>query len=170
MLLRSKFCLLFSFFLFLNGCAGSEKKHQSDDPRSCPIILSGYDITTYFDGGSPKKGNPKYQAVYRGKRYVFLNEENQKAFSKNPVKYAPPLGEHCAFSKFHSNKKIKANPKIFTISDDKIFFFRNNNALDAWKLDEDNYKKRFEKVLSPIEKRVRSFEDQNTKGVLILNF
>ena len=142
-----------------------------EDPKHCPIILKGYDIVSYYSKSGPEKGNEKFQAVYEEKRYLFSSKKNRDAFSENPKKYVSPNGEHCAYTTIASKgKKVKANPKVYSFSNDQIFFFKNKRAKRKWELNQEvNYEKI--KLIDNTQKRqLRRYENQNQHGVLLFSF
>lgn len=112
---------------------------QEVNPKTFPLALTGYDVTTYFTETAPIKGSKTYQATYQNRRYLFVNKENQIAFSKSPEKYIPAFGEHCAFSA-SQQKVAQANPEIFAITQERLVLFNNNQVLANWRENEDaNY-------------------------------
>ena len=106
-----------------------------------PIALEGYDVVTYFIPSGPLKGSESHQAVYGEKRYLFTSAENQKKFSVDPEKYIPEFGEYCGCAA-SENKRVKADPEVFKITEGKLVLFENTAALSVWEKDESNlYKK-----------------------------
>ena len=111
------------------------------DQTKLPLALGGYDATSYFAGAAPLQGDDNYQVSYKNKRYRFTNEVNQSEFSKNPEKYVPEFGEHCAFSASQGMMK-KADPEVFTITNDRLMLFGDEQMLDNWLENENlNYTK-----------------------------
>ena len=52
----------------------------------------GYDLVSYHTDGKPVRGNGDNVVVVDGITYLFANEENRKAFEKNPNKNLPDYG------------------------------------------------------------------------------
>ena len=105
------------------------------------VALEGYDVISYFNSPSPKKGNKDYQAVYLGKRYLFINSENQKKFAADPEEYLPEFEEYCGCA-LSENKRVNADPEVFKIVDGNLVFFEDKKALSKWnKNEEERYAK-----------------------------
>jgi YHS domain-containing protein len=96
-----------------------------------PLALQGYDVTTYFGENAATKGNDLYQAVYNGKRYIFVSKENQQEFAKNPERFLPQFGGYCSHS-VSQGKPIESNPAIYIVEQDNLFLFSREEARNAW--------------------------------------
>jgi YHS domain-containing protein len=96
-----------------------------------PLALQGFDVTTYFGESTATKGNDLYQAVYNGKRYIFVNEENQQKFAKDPERFLPQFGGYCSHS-VSQGTPIESNPAIYIVEDDNLFLFSREEARDRW--------------------------------------
>ncbi|PKG97124.1 YHS domain-containing (seleno)protein [Paraglaciecola sp. MB-3u-78] len=96
-----------------------------------PLAVEGYDILTYFNINGAKKGSDKYQAVYKGKRYIFSSLLNQERFANDPNKYLPQYEAYCAHS-LTMGKEMLANPAIYTLEEGKLYMFSTLAARDAW--------------------------------------
>lgn len=108
-----------------------------ESQKLIPVALKGYDAVSYFSGDSIRKGSNEYQTMYRGKRYVFVSEENQQLFSSNPDHFLPQLGGFCAHNATQSSP-VASDPSIFLIDQGKLYQFSDLDAKKNWsnKLDE----------------------------------
>lgn len=131
MFIKNLKAVLMLLVLFVASPAWAE-----EDLAKIPLALDGYDITSYYSGAALQKGTQEFQASYQGKRYYFANTENRSDFSKNPERYLPEFGEHCAFSASQQMSK-KADPTIFTIRNDNLVLFADEQALTSWIADEE---------------------------------
>ena len=99
------------------------------------IALDGYDAVSYFMPAGVEKGVQAYQAVYQDKRYLFVSAENQNKFAADPEKYLPEFEDYCGCG-VSENKRIKADPKVFKITEGKLVLFENTQALSKWNANE----------------------------------
>ena len=95
------------------------------------LALDGYDITTYFDNAAPIKGVETYQAVYKDKRYIFVNKDNQQKFAASPEKFLPQFGGYCAHS-VSLGTPLKSQPDLYVVDKGNLLFFSSNEAKSAW--------------------------------------
>jgi len=93
---------------------------------------------TYYISG-PQKGNSSYQSLYNGKRYLFINAENQNKFSKDPEKYLPEFDEYCGCT-LAENLRVMADPKVFKIVQGKLVLLKDEESLSLWN-EEERYQK-----------------------------
>lgn len=91
------------------------------------VAIKGYDPVAYFTDQGPTKGSSDLTASHDGATYHFSTEANQKAFTKNPNKYAPEYGGYCAYG-ISVGKLIKVNPKVFFINDGKLYLQYNRSV------------------------------------------
>jgi YHS domain-containing protein len=91
------------------------------------VVLQGYDPVAYFTQKAAVQGDPKFNATYKGATYYFTSEANQKLFKENPAKYAPQYGGYCAMA-VAMGKLEDADPKMFTIHNNKLLVQHNEKA------------------------------------------
>lgn len=104
------------------------------------IALEGYDVVNYFHSSTSQKGNETYQAVYQGKRYLFVSAKNRAKFAVAPEDYLPEFEEYCGCA-VSENKHVKADPAVFKITEGKLVLFKDQKALSKWN---ENEGKRYE--------------------------
>jgi YHS domain-containing protein/thiol-disulfide isomerase/thioredoxin len=63
-----------------------KQKFLADPDRYSPV-LSGYDPTRFVDYGEPVPGQRRHGMWFRGKTYLFADEDSLKRFSLNPEYY-----------------------------------------------------------------------------------
>lgn len=105
--------------------------------QQTPLALEGYDVITYFDLAGAKSGVDAYQAIYRGKRYLFSSTENQQKFADDPQRYLPQYDGHCAQS-MATEKVVLASPDIYVVDEGKLYMFSNEAARQEWSLEPQN--------------------------------
>ena len=91
------------------------------------IVLHGYDPVAYFTRNAAMKGEAKYKASCHGGTYYFASDANRNLFKKDPAKYAPQYGGYCAVA-VSMGQLEDADPKMFTIHNDKLLVQRNEKA------------------------------------------
>jgi YHS domain-containing protein len=131
-----KFILL--SFLFSSATAFNIAVADSLDrptlEQQIPLALEGYDAITYFDLTGAKLGTDSHQAVYRGKRYLFSNSDNQQKFADDPQRYLPQFDGHCAQS-MAMDKVVPSNPAVYTLEEGKLYMFKDEAAKKKWSLE-----------------------------------
>lgn len=95
--------------------------------------IKGYCPVAYFLADEPLKGKPEFNATHNGKRYHFVSEDAKQEFEKNPDKYVPAFGGHCAFG-MSIEKEFEPCPQNFKIIDDRLYLFLHNDDTDAREL------------------------------------
>ena len=94
--------------------------------------ISGYDTVSYFTEHKSKKGNKNYLVKYRNETWLFSSLENQKLFEKDPKKYAPQYGGHCAWAEAQNGDEVYGDPTIWTIVKGKLYLNYNEEINDKW--------------------------------------
>lgn len=110
------------------------------------VILEGYDVVSYFQGGEPKKGLSKFQTKSGEVTYWFSSEENRNTFLKDPKKYEPAFGGWCAYAVADSKSKVEVDPKSFVIQDGRLLVFYDGLFGDTrkkWTTSDDKNSKAF---------------------------
>lgn len=100
--------------------------------------VGGYDVTSYFEQGSPVKGDPGFETEYKGATWLFANEENLKKFRESPEQYAPQYGGYCAWAAA-SGAIQKGNPDNWVIYNGKLYLSLNDTIQKAWDADRDGF-------------------------------
>jgi len=87
----------------------------------------GYDPVAFFTEGKALKGDPRYQTSYGGAIYYFTSSADKAAFEKEPAKYVPQYGGHCAMA-MTMGKLEDVDPNYFVVDDGKLLLQRNEKA------------------------------------------
>lgn len=106
------------------------QKVNSDDSK---IALQAYSPVSYLDLGIAQKGLKQFKSTHDGYAYYFTNEDQKKAFDKNPTKYLPQYGGHCAFG-VSVGAKFRTDPNKFVVKNGKYFLFLYDLEVDAQQL------------------------------------
>lgn len=121
-------------YFFSNEVAKSQwpTDISSNQVGLMPLALQGFDVTTYFDeSGIAAKGNERYQAVFNGKRYLFVSQVNQQQFAAEPERFLPQYGGYCSHS-VSQGAPIPSDPSLFIVEDEKLYLFSADEAKEAW--------------------------------------
>ncbi len=94
----------------------------------------GYDLVSYHTEGKPVRGNGNHLVVVDGVTYLFANEENKKAFEKNPQNYLPAYGGYCAYG-VAVNKKFVGDPEVWKVVDGRLYLNLDQNIQRKWNED-----------------------------------
>ena len=97
--------------------------------------LDGYCPVCYIEAGKAVKGDKQFAAVHNGKTYYFVSEETKGLFVANPDKYLPAYDGYCAYG-MSFGKKIKSDPKAFTVVNGKTYLNKNAAISKDFRKDE----------------------------------
>ena len=117
-------------FLFISTAAFSQQEYNTKKG----FIAEGYDVVSYFKNKA-EKGNKKFSTTFDGVKFQFSTKENLSKFKKEPKKYTPQYGGHCAYAIGKNGEKVSINPKTFEIRDGKLYLFYKSwgtNTLELW--------------------------------------
>ncbi|MCA9287733.1 MAG: YHS domain-containing protein [Phycisphaerales bacterium] len=91
------------------------------------VILSGYDVTTYFTQEAPLMGSPEHAAMFDGATYWFVSENSRRTFENDPARYAPAFGAYCGYAA-SVNRVSPTNPLIYQIIDGRLVLQHTDEA------------------------------------------
>lgn len=91
------------------------------------VALHGYDAVSYFEQEQPRRGNRRIIERVGGATYYFASRGNRYTFLGNAPAYQPQFGGYCATS-LAQGRLEDINPKIFTIFDNKLYLFKDDEA------------------------------------------
>lgn len=103
------------------------------------LAIKGYDTVAYFTQNEPVKGDKAFSAEYKGATWIFSSAENLELFKGDPAKYAPQYNGYCAYAMGSYGKKVKVDPQIYTIKDDKLYLNFNKKIGERFNADIDNF-------------------------------
>lgn len=103
--------------------------------------LRGYDAVAYFAVNNAVKGDPKYEYVWNGAKWLFSSEENMKKFQSNPEAYAPQYGGYCAYA-VSEGYTADADPEAWEVVDGKLYLNYSTKVKEKW---EENHGERINK-------------------------
>lgn len=77
--------------------------------------LRGYDPVSYLDDEKAVEGSDSFTHVHEGATFKFSSEEHKNLFVKNPDKYLPAYGGHCAWALADSGKIVDSHAHSFLV-------------------------------------------------------
>ena len=94
--------------------------------------LQGYDAVSFFEPGTPAKGNFDHAVYWNGATWLFASEASARRFEENPRKYAPQFDGYCALA---ASLGYKAPGDALTgkIVDGKLYLNYNAEAARLWR-------------------------------------
>ena len=119
------------FVTALIAVAVATPSAAKDGKSSRAPALQGYCPVAYSAMGKAVKGDPKVSTVYQGHRYLFTNADAKKMFEADPTKYQVAYDGWCATA-ISMGKKLKSDPKLFTVHAGKTYLFSNAEAKKAF--------------------------------------
>jgi len=141
--------VLFSFLLaFIFALSVSA---QNTEQQKKEAALDGYCPVAYAVMHKPLKGNPKFYSIYEGKTYNFADGKAKEMFDGSPKKYIPKYDGYCAAA-MSMGKKLKSNPKLFSIYKSNTYLFSTKEAKAMFDKEPDMYVKKADKEFAALNK------------------
>lgn len=102
------------------------------------VAIEGYDTVAYFTDGEAKKGSEEFVLEWLGATWLFANAEHRDLFAKQPVKYAPQYGGHCALGTAFGESTANIDPEAWSIVDGKLYLQYSKSGREEWERDRAN--------------------------------
>jgi len=133
----SRFLAAVALLLAIAGPAlGAGPYDTSADGNDQRLMLKGHDPVAYFTAGKPVPGDPAFRTDFDAVTYRFVNEENRFTFMKNPLKYVPMFGGHCA-NRMAYAIPTEGEPDAWKIIDGRLYIFGGAAARRYFVMDEE---------------------------------
>ncbi len=113
--------------------ATSKPAHINVDEQG--RALRGFDPLAYRTQSKPAEGKAEFTFEWSGAKWQFASEQNMKAFSEAPEKYAPANGGYCTFGVV-LGKKFDGDPKVWLVKDESLYVFLNEEVKQKFLSDE----------------------------------
>ncbi len=97
------------------------------------FAMGGYDVVSYWSATGPVLGNAEYEVKVENVTWRFSNKGNCEEFLKHIDIYAPQYSGYGAYA-ISQGKAPRGNPKIWIITDNKLYFFYSLSAKSKWEL------------------------------------
>lgn len=102
-------------------------------PKDGHLAIGGYDPVEYILNGRARRGSKRLESTFRGIRYRFVSEQNQRRFVDDPLRFLPAYGGWCASAMGYAGKKVEIDPTNFKVKDGRLFLFYKSLVADALK-------------------------------------
>jgi YHS domain-containing protein len=126
---------------------GSGAKNEAFKPINTTaenIAVRGFDAVAYFTAEAAVTGDPKYEFVWNGAKWLFANAENLEKFRQNPENYAPQFGGYCSYA-VSKGYTADGDPQAWKIVDGKLYLNYNQKVKEMWEAEQDQRIKEGEK-------------------------
>jgi len=92
------------------------------------IAIRGHDPVSYSDG-TPRPGSPALELEWSGRTWRFATPLNRERFAREPERYAPQYGGHCALA-MSLGQVAPGSPSAWSLEHGKLYF--HNSAVTAF--------------------------------------
>lgn len=96
------------------------------------VAIRGYDPVAYFTENKAVEGSEKFSHHWLGATWHFASAENRDLFKREPLKYAPQYGGHCADGVSFGTITTNIDPKAWRIIDGKLYLNYDPGAADGF--------------------------------------
>jgi YHS domain-containing protein len=98
--------------------------------RDARLMLGGPDPISYYKQARPTPGRPDIRVEIDGVIYRFASEAARAEFQRDPARWVPAFGGHCAYGMVHA-VPIPARADVFEILDSRLYMFSSERSR-AW--------------------------------------
>ena len=102
--------------------------------RHTGLAIFGFDPVAYFLDAKPVEGRSEFELQVSDSIWRFRNAGNRAAFLANPDVYRPRYGGYDPVA-IGRGVALPGNPQIFLVTDQRLYFFYNSQARDAFARD-----------------------------------
>lgn len=120
----------------LFGITASSSFEAVSTEENGDVAIQGYDTVAYFTENKPVKGEPAYDHMWQGARWLFANSRHRDLFVENPRKYAPRYGGFCSGAMVLGSK-VRSDPQAWKIIDGKLYLNYEKAGMEQFALDAD---------------------------------
>ena len=96
------------------------------------VAIRGYDPVAYFTENKAVEGSEKFSHHWLGATWHFASAKNRDLFIREPLKYAPQYGGHCADGVSLGTITTNIDPKAWRIIDGKLYLNYDPGAADGF--------------------------------------
>lgn len=95
------------------------------------VAIGGYDPVAYFTMGKAVKGKKDLTHQWLDVNWRFVSAKHRELFAADPTKYTPQHGGFCSAGA-SDGEKVRVNPRVWQIVDDKLYLFYGKSTADNW--------------------------------------
>jgi YHS domain-containing protein len=100
------------------------------------IAIKGFDTVAYFTAENAVQGNPKFEFVWNGAKWLFANAENLEKFKANPEQFAPQFGGFCSFA-VSKGYTADGDPNAWKVVDGKLYLNYSPKVKEMWEAEQE---------------------------------
>ena len=100
------------------------------------LAVKGFDTVAYFTEQTAVPGNPQYEFVWNGAKWLFANRENLEKFKTSPEAFAPQFGGYCSFA-VSKGYTADSDPQAWKIVDGKLYLNYNPKVKEMWEVEQE---------------------------------
>ena len=100
------------------------------------VAVKGFDTVAYFTEQTAVQGNPRFEFVWNGAKWLFANRENLEKFKANPEAFAPQFGGYCSFA-VSKGYTADSDPQAWKIVDGKLYLNYNPKVKELWEAEQE---------------------------------
>lgn len=115
------------------------------------LALDGYCPVAYHVLKKAVKGKAEFSTTYDENTYHFVNAKAKKMFDKDPGKFLPEYDGYCATA-MSMGKKLKSNPKLFTLYKGHTYLFSSKKAKNMYDKNPGMFVKKADKEFAALNK------------------
>ena len=141
--------LIFGLMIGFAACSRTEGVKEVNTTAE-NVAIKGVDTVAYFTAETVVQGNPQYEFVWNGAKWLFSNPENLERFKQNPEKYAPQFGGYCSWAVSHGYT-ADGDPNAWKVVDGKLYLNYNQKVKEKWEAEQ-------QKLIQDGEKNWREFK------------
>jgi YHS domain-containing protein len=99
------------------------------------LAIRGFDAVAYFSVDGAAKGDPKYEFVWNGAKWLFASAENLERFRQDPESCAPQFGGYCSYA-VSKGYTADGDPEAWKIVGGKLFLNYSKDVKAMWEREE----------------------------------
>jgi hypothetical protein len=96
------------------------------------VAIKGYDPVAYFTQNEAVKGSEEFSYRWLGATWHFASAEHRDLFAREPVRYAPQYGGHCADGVSFGTITTNIDPEAWRIIEGKLYLNYDPGAADGF--------------------------------------
>ncbi len=117
------------------NCSKTESVKQINTTTE-NIAIKGYDTVAYFADNNPAVGNPQFEFVWNGAKWLFSSKENLEKFKQNPEQYAPQFGGYCSLA-VSKGYTADGDPNAWKVVDGKLYLNYSPKVKEMWEAEQE---------------------------------
>lgn len=108
-------------------------------PKNPPFALDRYCPVTLVEKRRWERGNEQWGAIHRGRTYLFVSAEAQKAFLANPDRYSPALAGNDPVIRVEYHQDVPGKREHGAFYNDRIYLFTSEDTFQRFDRDPARY-------------------------------